>query len=90
MFWLKSDPITVTNYPSTDKLQENSSHKVDRKKQCQVKFIGNATKEKPSNFLKISMKIISRSIQSQGQEQLCVSTKVAKTLSIKSPLAPTD
>ena len=64
MFWLKSDPITVTNYPSTDKLQENSSHKVDRKKQCQVKFIGNETKEKPSNFLKISMKIISRSIKS--------------------------
>ena len=32
IFWLKYDPITVTNYPSTDKFQENSSHKVDKKK----------------------------------------------------------
>ena len=24
IFWLKSDPMTVSNYPSTDKFQENS------------------------------------------------------------------
>ena len=65
MFCLKSDPKTVTNYPSTDKLQENSSHKVDRKRDSQVKFIGNATKGKSDNFLKIGMKIISTSIKSQ-------------------------
>ena len=53
MFCLKSDPKTVTNYPSTDKLQENSSHKVDRKKHYQVKFIGNANKGKSYTFLKI-------------------------------------
>ena len=83
IFWLKSDPITVTNYPSTDKLQENSSHKVDRKKHRQVKFIGKATKGKSYNFLKISMKFISRSIKSQDHI-LCLMSWIAYQLTLKS------
>ena len=88
-----SDHLLVKIWPNnSDQLPKyrQISHKVERKKHYQVKFIGNATKGKSYNFLKISMKIISRSIQSQGQEQLCVSTKIAKTLSIKSPLALTN
>ena len=74
IFWLKSDPTTVTNYPSTDKLQENSSHRVDRKKN---------TKGKSYNFLKISMKIISRSIKSQDHI-LCLMSWIAYQLTLKS------
>ena len=68
-----SDHLLVKIRPNnSDQLPKywQISHKVERKKHYQVKFIGNATKGKSYNFLKISMKIISRSIKSQDQEQL--------------------
>ena len=54
-----SDHLLVKIWPNnSDQLPKyrQISHKVERKKHYQVKFIGNATKGKSYNFLKISMK----------------------------------